>query len=303
VRAHLRGIPGDGCQAANALREVRQEEGPPRAHKAAGHSQQLQPDAPAKEPKERHRTKGSLMQFRRKRLRGQNQKVRRTWLSEDGYRIVWRKEVYGVRVPARFQACVRTILPNGWQMWDFVNHHRRLMKTAKAAQEECEKHKRLWTKACEATGIRQLRELFGGKLPLGVPVWVKKKINGKLYIVLMDDRPTKHRNDEDEPCENSGDQPEASETPPTSDTDSDATKVVPASPAAGADGATIRRPRRRRLKGTRTRDECGTPPATDRKKRSCKRTATSMTSTNGSSGSARKGSRSPRKTKSARSGS
>lgn len=232
------------------------------------------------------------MQFRRKRLRGQNQKVRRTWLSEDGYRIVWRKEVYGVQVPARFQACVRTILPNGWQMWDFVNHDRRLMKTAKAAQEECEKHKRLWTKVCEATGIRQLRELFGGKLPLGVPLGVTKKINRKLCAVLMDDRPAKCRDDEDEPSENPGDQPEASETSLTSDAGSDAAKVVPALPAAGADRATIRKPRRTRLKDTRAPDECGTPsakaPAKGRKKRSCKRTATSVTSTNGSSGSAKK---------------
>jgi len=44
------------------------------------------------------------MEFVRKKKRGQNQKVRRTWFSQEGYRIVWRKEVCGVRVPARFQA-------------------------------------------------------------------------------------------------------------------------------------------------------------------------------------------------------
>ena len=92
------------------------------------------------------------MEFVRKKRRGQSHKVRRTWFSKEGYRIVWRKEVYGVRVPARFQACVRTVIPfsDGTlkQMWDFVNRDRRLIKTLRAAQDECEKHERLWTKLC-----------------------------------------------------------------------------------------------------------------------------------------------------------
>ena len=51
------------------------------------------------------------MQFVRKKKQGQNQKVRRTWFSEEGYRITWRKEVHGIPVPARFQACVRILIP------------------------------------------------------------------------------------------------------------------------------------------------------------------------------------------------
>ena len=98
------------------------------------------------------------MQFVRKKKRGQNQKARRTWFSAEGYRIVWRNEVHKICVPARYQACVRTLIPdsNGElrQMWDFVNHNRRVIKTLQAAQEECEKHKCLWTKAArpEASG-------------------------------------------------------------------------------------------------------------------------------------------------------
>ena len=145
------------------------------------------------------------MEFVRKKKRGQNQKVRRTWFSEEGYRIVWRKEVYGVRVPARFQACVRTLIPYSSgelrQMWDFVNHKRHLSKTLAAAQEECEKHQRLWTKVCEAGGIRALRELFGGKLPTGLPLWARKKMDRRLYAILTDNRPMKYRDDEeDESC-------------------------------------------------------------------------------------------------------
>ena len=145
------------------------------------------------------------MEFVRKRKRGQDKKVRRTWFSEEGYRIVWRKEVHGVCVPARFQACVRTLIPYSGgelrQMWDFVNHKRRLIKTLAAAQEECEKHQRLWTKACEAGGVRALRELFGGKLPTGLPLWARKKMDRRLYAILTDNRPMKYRDDEeDESC-------------------------------------------------------------------------------------------------------
>ncbi len=132
------------------------------------------------------------MHFVRKKQRGQNQKVRRSWFTQDGYRILWRREIWGVRVPPRFQACVRIEMPQygnadkALQMWDFVNDKRRLYKTLKAAQEDCEKHRRLWTKACEATGVRSLRDILG-KLPLGMPLWVKKKINRKAYALLMEE--------------------------------------------------------------------------------------------------------------------
>ena len=77
-------------------------------------------------------------------------------------------------------------------MWDFVNGKRRLYKTMKAAQEDCEKHQRLWMKACEATGIRALQEIFS-KLPLGIPLWAKKKINRKAYALLTENQPHKAR--------------------------------------------------------------------------------------------------------------
>ena len=70
------------------------------------------------------------MHFVRKKQRGQNQKVRRSWFTQDGYRILWRREIWGVRVPPRFQACVRIEMPQYGnadkvlQMWDFVNDKR-----------------------------------------------------------------------------------------------------------------------------------------------------------------------------------
>jgi hypothetical protein len=129
------------------------------------------------------------MHFARKKKHGQNQKVRRTWFTPEGYRIIWRRAIFGVRVPARFQASVRLVIPNysglneSFEMWDFVNDRHRLYKTMKAAQEDCERHYARWLQACEATGVRGLQDIFG-TIPRGFPLWIKKKINRKAYAVL-----------------------------------------------------------------------------------------------------------------------
>ena len=263
------------------------------------------------------------MEFVRKKKRGQNQKVRRTWFSEEGYRIVWRKEVHGVCVPARFQACVRTLVPysNGElrPMWDFVNHKRRLIKTLKAAEEECEKHKRLWTKATEATGIRALKELFG-RLPSGLPLWARKKMDRRLYAILTDNRPGECRteDEEDELCTESTSAPSDAPGPggpiKTSDSSVSPTEVpsetlTPASPAEGKEPSTTRKTRRARSKATSTDEPSPAPPAegpakgrkkpaAKRTRKSSKRTAKRKTNTTGSSATAKTRSRGSRKTKS-----
>ncbi len=279
-------------------------------------------DAPAQKPWERHRPEGRLMEFVRKRKRGQDKKVRRTWFSEEGYRIVWRKEVHGVRVPARFQACVRTLIPYSGgelrQMWDFVNHKRRLIKTLAAAQEECEKHQRFWTKACEAGGVRALRELFGGKLPTGLPLWARKKMDRRLYAILIDNRPMKYRDDEeDESCTESS-QPASNAPGPggpikTSDSSASPTEATletatPASSAKGRAESTTRRTRRARSKDTSTSDASTARPAEEaaraRKKpvarrtgKRSKRTAKREMNTTGSSASAKPRSHGSQRTK------
>jgi hypothetical protein len=58
-------------------------------------------------------------------------------------------------------------------MWDFVGK-RGSYKTFKMAVEAANKHKELWTKAAEATGIREIESIFG-KCPLGIPVGAKLK--------------------------------------------------------------------------------------------------------------------------------
>jgi hypothetical protein len=238
------------------------------------------------------------MEFVRKRKRGQNKKVRKTWFSEEGYRIVWRKEVCGVRVPTRFQACVRTVIPYSdgqpRQMWEFVNHKRRLIKTLQAAQDECEKHKLLWTRACEVTGIRVLKELFGGKLPLGLPLWARKNMDRRLYGILMDNRPLKYREDEeDETCTESS-QPASDASGPggptrTSGCSASPKEAVsairtPASPAEGKGRSTTPRTRHARLKAASTGEPSAAPPAEavakGRKRRAARRTSRSSKSAN-----------------------
>ena len=229
------------------------------------------------------------MEFVRKKKRGQSQKVRRMWLSEEGYRITWRKEVFGVRVPARFQACVRIVIPySGGElrlMWDFVNHRRRLIKTLQAAKEECEKHQSLWTRACAAAGVRALKELFRDKLPTGLPVWAKKKVDRRLYAILTDNRPMKYRDDEeDEPDTESLSPPSDASGPggPIKTSDPSALPTEPAresdTPALPVEGKEASTTRRTRLKDTETSDASDGTSAKGagkgRKKPAAKRTKT-----------------------------
>lgn len=146
------------------------------------------------------------MEFKRKKKRGVNRKVYRIWLSREGYRITWRKEVFGVSVPTRFQACVRTLVPGNFEagyteMWDFVNNSRRLYKTMKAAVADCERHARLWSRIVRCTGIRAVRELFGRE-PREVPKWASTVMDRRIFEMLMDTRPRrKSDEDEEEPAE------------------------------------------------------------------------------------------------------
>ena len=237
------------------------------------------------------------MEFVRRRKRGQKKKVQRTWFSPEGYRIVWRKEVWGVSVPPRFQACVRTLIPYSdgqpHQMWEFVNHKRRLIKTLQTAREECEKHHRLWTQACETKGYRALKELFGGKLPSGMPLWARKNMDRRLYAILIDNRPMKYREDEeDEPCTESSQPASDASVPggPTKTSDSSALPTeavseipIPALPAEGKEPSMTPRTRRARSKATSTDEPSAVPPAEaaaeGRKKPAGKRTRKSSKST------------------------
>lgn len=155
------------------------------------------------------------MEFRRKKQRGVNKKFRRVWYATGGYRITWRRQAFGIMLPARFQACVKVLVPgnfeNGYmEMWDFVNPAKHLYKTMKAAEADCEKHQALWEKAIECTGVRAFYELFNGHDPRGCPRWARSKLNGRLVRLLMETTP--RRRSEDDEDELTPDVPEV--TPP-----------------------------------------------------------------------------------------
>jgi hypothetical protein len=195
---------------------------------------------------------------------------------------------------------VKTLVPyNGGELheiWDFVDLHHRLYKTFKAATEACEKHQQLWQQVCEATGIRTLKEIFG-KLPIGLPLWVRSKVSRQVYAVLTDNQPTKHRDelwtDQDDSTETSTASalttgPVPSTTTPASPAEVRAKSKVSsgpihASPVPNAE-APAKEPKKRAAKCT---------------EKSSKRTGKRKATTTGSSAKGAKRSRNSRKTKSA----
>lgn len=133
------------------------------------------------------------MKFKRKKKRGLSQRTYRFWLSDEGYRITWRKKVFGVAVAPAFQACVRTIAPGNFEggtaeIWDFVDHGQRLYRTMKAAAAACEQHHKLWSEATECTCVRAVQEMFGRK-PSCIPKWVVTKLDRRVSAVLLDSTP------------------------------------------------------------------------------------------------------------------
>lgn len=129
------------------------------------------------------------MQFVRKKKRGWNQKTRKAWFSEEGYRITWRKEVGGVEVTPAYHACVQATVLNysntgeSRTVWIFVG--KPLYKTRKAAETACAKHHKLWTRACKATGVRALMEVLGRR-PTEIPNWVRKWLTPKVLSALRE---------------------------------------------------------------------------------------------------------------------
>ena len=87
-----------------------------------------------------------------------------TWLTEEGYRIVWRDEVFGIKVSPIYNAsvCMAGERPN----WDLLISSKN-MKKCKTA---CEKHFELWSRAKLAKTPRELKEILG-KAPVGVPLF------------------------------------------------------------------------------------------------------------------------------------
>lgn len=130
-------------------------------------------------------------------------KVRKDWLSTKPtrYRITWRREAFGIKVPARFQAVVLCCIPGNFEggkteIWAFVDNNKRLFRTMKKAVEACERHYRIWEKVLQCPSMRAVRSLFEGRKPNEIPKWIYGHIERRILAVLMDN--TAHRYSEEE---------------------------------------------------------------------------------------------------------
>jgi hypothetical protein len=119
--------------------------------------------------------------FKRKKIRGQNAKTKRTWMDDDGnYRITWSTDIAGIKMDAPvIHACVFT----DWG-WGFAGK-RGPYKTVKAAKQACEFNKELWDaflsmegrdKIAQYNVLRHKSMVGSGKSAVSamsdIPLWV-----------------------------------------------------------------------------------------------------------------------------------
>jgi len=130
-------------------------------------------------------------------------KLRKDWISVKParYRITFRRQVFGVSVPAAYQATCLCYVPGNWeggktQSWTFVDNKRKLFKTYRKAVEACERHARTWEKALLCPSMRAIKQLFGGHKPPEVPIWLFGKMHPSILRVIMDNTPVRFTDDE-----------------------------------------------------------------------------------------------------------
>lgn len=83
------------------------------------------------------------MNWRRAKL-DVSDKTRKEWRAERGrYRIIWRNEVYGVKIDAGYHATVKELVPGVGSVWERVDRTRTsLYRTFAAAKKACLAHKK-----------------------------------------------------------------------------------------------------------------------------------------------------------------
>lgn len=227
------------------------------------------------------------MEFVRKKRRGQQQSVSREWVSDDGhYRIVWRREVYGVKVRPGYHPLVRSINNFGFEFWSFAGA-RRPYKTLDLAKEACEKNRRLWEAFCkiaesERKGRADRVRALDAKATLGsgasahkimsvLPIWVKEAAEPFLIRILF---PVGRRWADDDECDESDPSPgtslsdtsDTSAQVPSPETDSTTQLSSPVSNAKVEAESTTRKTSRTRSRETSSADESNAPPAKGRAK-------------------------------------
>lgn len=123
----------------------------------------------------------NAVNFKRKRIRGQNGKTKKTWMDDDGnYRVTWSNEIAGIKMETPvIHACVLT----DWG-WGFAGK-RGPYKTIKAAKQACEFNQELWKaflsmegrdKVSQYNALRHRSMVGSGKSAVSamsdVPSWV-----------------------------------------------------------------------------------------------------------------------------------
>ena len=86
-------------------------------------------------------------------------------------------------MPGHYHSVVRIVFPDDREMWDFVGRRGSVQDQEKGRGSGREAPKAV-EEVSESSGVRQLQEVFGGKLPVGMPIWAKKKIRRDLYEIL-----------------------------------------------------------------------------------------------------------------------
>jgi hypothetical protein len=214
------------------------------------------------------------MNFTRKRVKGQNQKHHKLWLDDDKrYRITWRRECFGVRVPPAFFACVRCqrSMMDSTPVWYFAGQ-RRPYKTFEKAKEICELHERIWNAVAalndEKHYVNKLRELRAshGRIGAGplsqdvltsLPKWVMKAVSRRILDTLF---PASDLVREELCLENLSDPTETSPSSADS-TDEEQPTSIPASTAGDEAGTTTTKTRRARSKAIDTETQSPAPSA------------------------------------------
>jgi len=138
------------------------------------------------------------MEFKRKRIRGRDQKTYREWYDESRqYQIRWRSMWEGIQVIPAYYALVRCLAGEN-VIWDFVGRMGPY-KTYKKALEEAERNRKVWERFLEiANGERKgrmdrvraldLRTRHAGRRILGsLPLWVRDAAEPRALRLLFPD--------------------------------------------------------------------------------------------------------------------
>lgn len=199
------------------------------------------------------------MEFKRRRIRGQDRRKQKTWMDERKcYRIYWRREAWGVSLHPCFYAFVRCI-GDGIEFWEFAGA-RHPYKTIKAAHEACKANEKIWSAVIALNDEKHFtlklkdlqRQAVAGHGPLAhsmlasLPKWVAGHVRPQILSLI---------------CSSPQDRTETSKTSPPNINITGLEESGLASPAVQRDASTTQTTRPTQLKDTDTAEPSTVPSA------------------------------------------